>query len=72
MDSGELQALVVELQSQVAFQEETIAQLNSALVLQQQDLARLQQHWDLLSKQYAELEERLAQAPAGEEMPPHY
>jgi len=71
----QLQGQLVELQTQVAFQEDTIAELNRALALQQQDLVQLQSQWELLKAQYAELQARLPADGPGDlldEKPPHY
>ncbi|MEP5766636.1 MAG: SlyX family protein [Halieaceae bacterium] len=74
-----LQAQLVELQTQVAFQEETITELSGALGAQQQDLALLRRQWELLQESYAEMQRRgsgegldtLAEDPARDK-PPHY
>jgi SlyX protein len=71
MDIQQLQAQLVELQTQVAFQEETIGELNAALGQQQQDISELQRHWDLLRQQHVELQTRVPAAPV-DEKPPHY
>ncbi len=73
---AQLEEQLVELQSQVAFQEDAISELNGALARQQQDLVQLQHQWELLKAQYAELQGRLPQeGGAGsvlDEKPPHY
>jgi SlyX protein len=72
---AKLEEQLVELQTQVAFQEDTIGELNRALSLQQQDLAALQEQWKLLKSQYSELQQRIPQdAPTTllDEKPPHY
>jgi len=67
----QLQAELVELQTQVAFQEQTIGELNSALGQQQRDISELQRHWDVLRQQHVELQARVPAAPV-DEKPPHY
>ena len=71
VDIQQLQAELVELQTQVAFQEQTIGELNTALGQQQQDISDLQRHWDLLREQHAELRARVPAASV-DEKPPHY
>jgi SlyX protein len=71
VDIQYLQAQLVELQTQVAFQEETIGELNSALGQQQRDISELQRHWDVLRQQHVELQARVPAAPV-DEKPPHY
>jgi len=64
---------VVELQTQVAFQEHTIAELNSALISQQQQIDRLRLELKQLQDKLGALEERVETAPApANERPPHY
>jgi SlyX protein len=69
--SEQLQAQVVELQTQIAFQEEAISALNLALIKQQQQLGVLQRQWDALKQQYTQMQERLTET-AAEPPPPHY
>lgn len=64
---------LVELQTQVAFQEHTIAELNSALISQQQQIDRLRLELKQLQDKLAALEEQVETAPApANERPPHY
>ena len=70
-----MEAQLVELQTQVAFQEDSIGELNRALSLQQQDLAQLQDQWKLLKAQYRELQGRIPDGDSlspADEKPPHY
>lgn len=77
-DSGDkaelLQAQLIELQTQVAFQEETISELNEALGLQQLDIAALKRQWEVMRDRYRELQAQLpdSQDDADEPPPPHY
>ncbi len=60
-----------ELESRQAFQEDTIAHLNEALVAQQQRIAYLEKMLELLIERYREV--MPDSAPPGEEPPPpHY
>jgi len=67
-----LQAQLVELQTQVAFQEDTITGLNTALATQQQDLNLLKRQWELLKQQYSELQQQSPGSDVADEKPPHY
>ena len=75
-DTGEierLRKLLDELQSQFAFQEQTIAELSDALARQQDDIAQLQRDWELVQERYASLQEQLRHgATDATEKPPHY
>lgn len=65
---------LVELQTRIAFQEDTINQLNQVITKQDADIIQLQQQIRLLAKRLDEL--ALAQVGGGEEItnerPPHY
>ena len=66
-----MQEELIELQSQFAFQEQTIAELNEALIAQQQQIDRLQKQLMMLMDRLTELEGE--PSPAGvDEKPPHY
>ena len=60
-----------ELESRQAFQEDTIASLNEALVAQQQRIAYLEKMLDLLIERYREVAPEMA-LPEEEPPPPHY
>jgi SlyX protein len=71
--SEQLQAQVVELQTQVAFQEEAISELNQALIKQQEQLAVLERQWELLKDQAAQQSQpQSSPVTAAEPPPPHY
>jgi SlyX protein len=70
-----LQTQLVELQTQVAFQEDTISDLNTALASQQLDLTDLRRQCELMRQQMLQEQVELqAQLPGsdGDEKPPHY
>ena len=60
-----------ELESRQAFQEDTIASLNEALVAQQQRIAYLEKMLELLIERYRESMPDTA-VPGEEPPPPHY
>ncbi len=70
--SEQLQAQVVELQTQMAFQEAAISELNQALIKQQEQLAVLQRQWELLKEQSAQQSHQSPAAAEAEPPPPHY
>lgn len=72
-DTQDLLAQLVELQSQMAFQEDTIAALNEAVTSQQQEILVLREQLTLLKQRQEEQAAQLDQGgPAADERPPHY
>ncbi|WP_341709029.1 SlyX family protein [Halopseudomonas sp.] len=72
MSQEQLIARIDELESRLAFQDDTIQALNDVLAAQQFELDRLRRSLELVAKRQADL---AAQVPgeAGEEPPPpHY
>lgn len=72
MEIGELKARLEELETRVAFQEETITVLNDQLARQELDLRRL---WDanrLLAKQLKVVAPSNIRREDEETPPPHY
>jgi SlyX protein len=63
-----------DLQTHIAFQEHTIAQLNEALISQQKQLDQFRLELLLLRQKLGEVEQGLDSKPlsAAEERPPHY
>jgi SlyX protein len=66
--------LITDLQSRVAFQEDTLQQLNQVIVRQENTIARLQQHVQILAGKVKELggvlEEKTNDFSG--QRPPHY
>lgn len=63
---------LVELQTQLAFQDHTIATLNEALASQQKQLDVLRLELKLLREKMGDLEDRVETGPVANEKPPHY
>jgi SlyX protein len=63
---------LIEVQTQLAFQDQTIAELNTVLTSQQQQIDKLRLELSLLKDQLGMLEERLDSGPPQDEKPPHY
>lgn len=63
---------LIEVQTQLAFQEHTIAELNGVLTNQQQQLDVLRLELARVKEQLGLLEERVETAPSQDEVPPHY
>ena len=72
MNTNELKKRVVELETRVAFQEQTISDLSDALVRQQGDLDRVGQMMQRLVGRMANIEEFRGQGSELEPPPPHY
>lgn len=71
---NELQEQLIELETRVAFQEDTLTQLNQVVAKQDQEILTLQQQLRLLAKR---LDDALYVQEQGivkplEERPPHY
>ena len=63
---------MIELETRVAFQEETIEQLSQVINRQQQRLDRIEQEMNQLEQRLAELRPSHLATPAEETPPPHY
>jgi len=66
---------LVELQSRIAFQDQTINELNDALTSQQQQIDKLQYQLKLLNDKLTDMEEGMVgtmDINQGDEKPPHY
>ena len=69
----QLREEVVELQTQVAFQEQSIADLNRALADQQREIAAIKREWRDVRERYESLREQLPDSLIdANEKPPHY
>ena len=68
----ELQQQLVDVQTQLAYQEDTVRQLNQALAAQQQEILLLRRQMQLLKqRQDEQIHAGEATAPL-DEKPPHY
>jgi SlyX protein len=67
---------LVEMQSQLAFQEDTLQALNEIVIRQQQQIGALEQeltlHREKLAALVESLSERVTPVGASDERPPHY
>lgn len=74
MNAEELVAAIEALQAEVAFQGDSVQQLNEALATQQKDLLLLNEKMELLAKQLRDLraQQPATDAPTDEPPPPHY
>lgn len=63
---------LIELQTQLAFQEQTTAELNQALISQQKQIDLLRLEIKLLKDKLGMLEDRIETGPPQSEKPPHY
>jgi len=72
---SDLKRQLTDVQSQLAFQDDTVQSLNDALALQQQELLVLRRQIELLKQQQEEQAARHDVDEAGvtsDEKPPHY
>jgi SlyX protein len=63
---------LIELQTQLAFQEQTIAELNDVMISQQKQIDLLRLEIKLLKDKLGGLEDRIETGPPQDEKPPHY
>ena len=63
---------IAELESRLAFQDDTLQALNDELVRQQRDIERLQLLVSALSQRQAELQTQIGIEGGEEAPPPHY
>lgn len=67
---------LIRLETQLAFQDDLLEQLNQQLVLQNRDTRLLQEQLQLLSSRFKELQQNTdtsgQQPSATDERPPHY
>ena len=63
---------IIELESRLAFQEHTIAELNDVVTAQQQQLDNVYAMVQMLNKKLQELADSGAQGAPLNEKPPHY
>lgn len=63
---------LIELQTQLAFQEQTIAELNNVLTDQQKQLDLLRLELKFMKEKFAALEDKVEAGPQQDERPPHY
>jgi len=66
---------IVELQQQIAFQEQTVDTLNEVVSRQQKDLTRIERTLSLLAQQMKNLQQAADAGqggPEANEPPPHY
>ena len=72
MKSNELDNRVVELETRIAFQEESIGDLSAVIVRQQAELDKMAQQMQRLTSRLANFEEFGAEGSEPEPPPPHY
>ena len=70
-NTDDLKTQLIELQTQLAFQEDTIAALDAVITGQGRDIDRLSQLCDRLARQNEKLPASRAES-VDDEVPPHY
>ena len=68
----ELQQQLVDVQTQLAYQDDTVRQLNQALAAQQQEILVLRRQMQLLKQRQDEQIQAGGTAAPLDEKPPHY
>lgn len=63
---------LIELETRITYQDDTIRQLNDAVSRQQLDIARLERLCAAVQARLAAMIEATPREPAGDEKPPHY
>lgn len=71
-DIKEIRQHLIDIQTQLAYQEDTVRELNNALALQQQEILVMRRQLQLLKQRQEESASGLSAADAGQETPPHY
>ena len=75
-DMTQYEERLISMESQLAFQDDLIEQLNQQVILQQRDLHLLKEQLHLMAQRFKELqqtsEQQDEQASAADERPPHY
>lgn len=66
-----LEQRVIDLESQLAFQEDTIAELNRLVAKQSDELQRIQKHIMIVAERVQQIPDSSGQSPV-DERPPHY
>lgn len=67
-----MSAELIELQTQLAFQEHSISELNEVMISQQKQIDLLRLEIKLLKDKFGVLEDRIETGPPQSEKPPHY
>ncbi|WP_131911160.1 SlyX family protein [Celerinatantimonas diazotrophica] len=70
--TSELQEHIEQLESQLTFQEDTIAQLNDAITNQQWQIDKLTRQLKLLSNKIQQIQPSQIASQSEETPPPHY
>ncbi len=68
----QLEDRLIELETRSALQEHELQELNMLVYKQQKQLDQLQSLCETLARHILELKENQAEAPSGNEKPPHY
>lgn len=63
---------LIDIETKLAHQEHTIADLNEAVTAQQVQISMLQSHVEALTVRLRSLSDALPAEDAGDEKPPHY
>ncbi len=67
-----MQDRLIELETRIAFQEDTLQELNDIIVRQQREIEQLQRMVKLINRQLTTLSPAEGSLPQDEPPPPHY
>ena len=67
-----MEDILIDLQTQLSFQEDTVAQLNEVVTRQQRDIMQLREEMEKLKELYQAMLESAQTEAAVNEIPPHY
>jgi SlyX protein len=72
--AGDLQERMIELETRVVFQEDTLNELNSVITRQDQEIIRLRQQVALIAKRFDDYlyTQEQGSASPDQQRPPHY
>ena len=68
----DLETQIIDLQTRLAYQEDTISSLSETVASQDQDIAQLKNRCRFLQERFSEMKNEPQGQPSSDERPPHY
>ncbi|MEQ4924472.1 SlyX family protein [Proteus hauseri] len=72
MDIKEIEELLIQLESKIAFQDATIEELNQVVTQQQIEMSRFKEHLKVVTERLKATQPSMLARPEDETPPPHY
>lgn len=72
MDIKEVEELLIQLESKIAFQDATIEELNQVVTQQQIEMGRFKEHLRVVTERLKASQSSILARPEDETPPPHY